>query len=533
MNEGRAFALRPLLEATVGDLGPLLLILFGATGLLLALAAANVINLILARSTGRVREMAVRAALGAGRPRLVAHLISETMLLSLAGGLAGVAAAYGGVHLLMRLGGSRLPRLATVSFDARVAAFTETSRSVRGSRKTRRLLSLFVVAEIAVAVALVAGAVRLVRSYQQLTRIDPGFEPRGRLVLDVLLPPSYLTQERRNAWWQATEDRLREAGAQHVASSSSLPLQHEWDSTTFVDLVSRPGIPPEKRPNARIRMVSADFFTTMGIRLLTGRSFVNGDGPASQPVAIVNEAFVRRSLGDVDPLRERIKGVKFRVVDKRLVDEEVAIVGVAADVKYSVLTAEPEPVLYVPATQFLFPRASIVITTPDGRPEARVAQWRSAVAAVDPKIPVETRVLSAVVASSLERQRIGMWLMSGFGFAALLLAMVGVFGVIAYVVSQRYGEMAIRQTLGATRSQVFWIVMRDGMQIAAAGLASGAILAWWTGRLVGRYVYDVRPADPFVLGGSAAVVAVVAILATLGPAARASTREFARALRQE
>ena len=300
-NTGRAYALRPLLDATVGDLGPILLILFGATALLLVLAAANVTNLVLVRSTGRAREIAVRAALGAGRGRIVRQLVEESFLLSACGGLAGIAAAYADVRLLMRFGGSRLPRLDSLAFDATVVGFVaalvvvtalvvgivpaprmadhdiaslmnETGRSVRGSRRTRRLLGLFVVAEIVVAVALVAGAARLVRSYQRLERIDPGFDPRGRLVLDVLLPRSYMTQPRRNSWWQTTEARLRAAGATHVASASSLPLQPEWDITTFIDLVSRPDIPPDKRPNARMRHVSPEFFQAMGIRMLGGRA---------------------------------------------------------------------------------------------------------------------------------------------------------------------------------------------------------------------------------------------------------------------
>jgi putative ABC transport system permease protein len=561
-DDGRAYALRPLLDATVGDLGPILVILFGATALLVVLAAANVINLTLARSTGRAREIAVRAALGASRTRLLSQLIAESVLLSACGGIAGVALAYAGVRLLLRLGGTRLPRLDALTFDARVAVFAaalvlvigvvvgvvpalrlaggdvaatinEGGRSVRGSRRTRRLLAVFVVAEIAVAVALVAGAARLVKSYQQLTAIDPGFDSRGRLVLDLLLPPEYLNQARFTAWWRAVEDRLRAAGAAHVASSSSVPLQHEWDSTAFVDLVSRPDIPPDKRPNARMRTVSEDFFPTMGVRILAGRAFQASDGDAAPAVAIVNEAFARRSLSDLDPLRERIKGIKFRQVDGRPVEELVSIVGIASNVKYSALTADPEPVVYLPSSQSVLPRVSVVLTTPDGRPDVRTAEFRAALREVDPKVPVDVHLMSAIVAASLERQRLGMWLLSGFGLAALLLALVGIFGVIAYVVSQRQGELALRQTLGATRAQVFWMVIRDGGRLTAAGLVTGWIIAWWTGRLVARYVYGARSGDLVVLAGSAAIVALVALAATVGPARRASTPEFARALRQD
>jgi putative ABC transport system permease protein len=561
-NSGRAYALRPLLDATVGDLRPILLILFGATALLLVLAAANVTNLVLVRSMGRAREIAIRAALGAGRGRIVRLLVEESLLLAACGGLAGIVAAYAAVRLLMRFGGSRLPRLDSLAFDATVVAFVavlvvvtglvvgivpalrvgdgdvaslmnETGRSVRGSRKTRRLLALFVVAEIVVAVALVAGAARLVRSYQHLERIDPGFDPRGRLVLDVLLPRSYMTQPRRNSWWETAEARLRAAGATQVASASSLPLQQEWDSTTFIDLVSRPDIPPDKRPNARMRLVSPEFFQAMGIRMLSGRAFTEADGPNGESVTIVNEAFVRRSFPEVDPLRERVKDLDNRIVNGKLVVGETAVVGVVADVHYASLTAPAEPTVYVSRAQYLSPRELIVVTTADGTPERHIAEFRAALREVDPKLPVEFGVMSTFVAASLDRHRLGMWLMSGFGIAALLLAMVGVFGVIAYVVAQRTGEMAVRQALGATRAQVVWIVVKEGGKAVALGIAGGLVIAWWMGRMVAGYAFGVAPGDPAILAGSAAVVGLVAIAATVTPAARAATSDLWRALRQD
>lgn len=560
--QGRAFRLTPLLDATVGDLQPILLILFAATGLLLVHAAVNVVNLTLARSTGRTREMAVRAALGASRRRIIAHVVAESLLLSVVGGLAGLAGAYAGMQVLMRAGGSRLPRLDALTFDGTVLAFAaalmvatglivglvpalrlatsdvawlmnEGGRGMHGSHRTRRLLRSFVVAEIAVAVALVAAAARLVMSYERLARVDPGFDPRGRLVLDVLLPPSYATRERLAAWWEPVEARLRGAGATRVAAASSLPLEHEWDITTFVDIVSKPGIPPAERPNGRLRRVTPGFFSAMGIRLLKGRDFSTQDRPDSPPVTVVNEAFVRRSLSDVDPLRERVKGFSFRIVDGRPVAREVAIVGVVADVRYAGLAAIPEPIVYVPASQSASLRQSIVITTSGGHPEHQAAAFKAVVQSVDPTVTVDAHSLSASVAASLERPRLGMWLMTGFGLAALALAMVGVFGVIAYASAQRTGEMAIRQALGATRLGVFWTIVGEGGGAAAIGIGAGTIIAWWTGVLIGRYVYEVRAGDPAVLVGSALAVAVVAISATLFPAVRAAGREPARALRQE
>ncbi|HEY2904575.1 MAG TPA: ADOP family duplicated permease [Vicinamibacterales bacterium] len=561
-DKDRAFRLTPLLEATLGDLRPILLILFGATGLLLVLAAANVTNLMLAGSTGRAREMAVRAALGAGRRRIAAQLVAESLVLAVGGGVAGLAAAYAAVRLLVRFGGSHLPRLDAVAFDTTVVGFVaalivaagliigivpalsmttddiaslmnEGGRTVRGSRQTRRLLGAFVVAEIAVAVALVAGASRLVESYQRLENVDLGFDPRGRLAIDVLLPRSYANQQRLQAWWQTVETRLREAGATRVAAASSLPLEHEWDSTTFVDILSQPGIPADKRPNARVRYMTPGLLSTMGIRLLHGRAFTDEDGPDSQAVAIVSEAFVRRFLHDADPLRERVSGFSFRMVNGRPVMQQIAIVGVAADVKYSAVTALPEPTVYVPLSQSVALPKAIVVTTADGHPERYSARFRAALGEVDRSMPVDFAMMSTLVAASLERPRLGMWLMSGFGVAALVLAMVGVFGVIAYVVAQRTGEMAIRQALGATRSQVFWIIVAEGGWMTMLGVAAGMLIAWWTGIAIHRYVYEASTDDPRALIGSAIIVALVAAFATLFPARRAATFEPARALREQ
>src|SRR3954468_4958919 len=510
---GRAYAVRPLLEATVGSLGPILLILFGATALLLVLAAVNVSNLMLARTTSRAREMALRAALGASRRRIIAQLLSESVLVAIAGAVVGSGLAYVAIQLLLRFGAGRLPRLGSVSMDFGVIAFVafvagltgvligiapalrmadtditslmnESGRSVRGSRHTRRLLAGFVVAEIAVAVAIVAGAGRLVRSYQNLERLDPGFTPEGLLVLDVALPmPQPPFQDRRNAWWDQTEAALRAAGATQVAASSSLPLEpHEWDSTVFVDMVAHPDVPVDRRPNARLRLVTPGFFQAMGIRLLDGRPITREDGIHTQPVGVVNEAFARRNLGGANPIGEQIKGLHGHREGTTFVDDYVRVVGVVRDVKYSALSGPTEPVVYVPFSQFIPARASIVVTTADGAPEQHGLAFKSALRRVDPRLAIQAKAVTAVVAASLDRERLGMWLMLGFGVAALLLAAVGMFGVIAYVVSQRTGEMAVRQALGATRGQILAKVLREGAGVAVVGLAIGTVAAWWTGR---------------------------------------------------
>lgn len=565
MEVNRAYRVTPLLTATVGDLGPILLILFAATALLLVLAAANVTNLMLARGTTRARELAVRAALGAGRARIIAQLVAESLLLAVAGGVIGIAAALAGVRALLRLGGAHLPRLNALSFDAHVLAFVaavvivtgvlgglvpalrmadtdisllmnETGRGVRGSRRTRHLLAAFIAAELAVSVVVVAGASRLVASYEHLAHVDPGFVAGGRLVFDVTLPrrpgPFAQSQQRLMTWWQQSATRLRDVGASQVAAASSIPLAHEWDSTTFADIVGKQDTTSPNRPNGRLRLITPGFLSTIGVRLLAGRAFTDADGPASQPVAIVSETYVRKFLSDRDPLRAELQGFRFHSVDGHIVPDNVPIVGVVADVKYSALADAAEPIVYIPMAQSYTQRASIVITTADGAPERRVADFRRALLDVEPRLAIEGATLSSLLSHSIERQRLGMWLMSAFAGAALLLAAVGVFGVVAFSVSQRVGEMAVRQALGATRGDVLWAIVRDAALTALPGLAAGMAVAWWSGRLVVRYVYAVGPADPFVLTTSVMSVAAVALAAIVLPARRAAALDPARALRQ-
>ena len=269
-------------------------------------------------------------------------------------------------------------------------------------------------------------------------------------------------------WWTMASERLRQAGASRLASASSVPLRPERDSTTFVDLVGRPDIPPEKRLNARRRLVSPDFFAVMGMPVLAGRTFTAADDPSAPGVAIVNETFVRRSLGDADPLRERMKGLLFRRVNGKFVEQEVAIVGVVGDAHYASVTEPPEPIVYLPRTQFQSERELFVIDEADGTPERHIAEFRAAIRDFDPKLAIEFGTMSGFVTASLERPRLGMWLMTAFGIAGLVLATVGVFGVVAYVVSQRRGELAVRQALGASRIGVVWMVVRDSAGALAA-----------------------------------------------------------------
>jgi putative ABC transport system permease protein len=561
MERNRVFVLRPLLQTIVGDLGPTVVIAFAATGLLLLLAIVNVGNLLLARGAARARELAVQAALGATRWHLLRHLLAESVVISAAAAAVALPLASMAVSGIAAVGGSTFPRADGLRFDPIVFVFAagvmvvagvlvgvlpavtagrtrlsvlvnESGRGAMQGRVTRRLLGAMIAAEVALAVALVAGAGRLLLSLEQLTAIDPGFAANGRLAVDVLLPPQpYRNPDQRQAWTQQVEERLRAIGATHVGIASSLPLRHEWDSTAFIDIEGRP-TDPQNRPNARVRFVSPDLFAALGLRLAAGRAFTEADREARAPVAVVNEAWARKFLPGLDPLREHLALPWFgRMVNKRYVIDPTSIIGVVRDVRYTSLARESEPVVYLCDSAGLLLRQSLVVTAADGHPERLVPQIRAALNEIDPNVPASAELMADAVAQSLVWSRLGLLLMGTFGTAALLLASVGVFGVIAYVVSQRLTEMAVRLALGASSGQVFRMVLRQGGWLAIQGAAGGVLLAWWTGQLVGRYVYHVSAADPLVLAGSAAIVLAVSLVATLPSARRAAAVGPSRVLR--
>ena len=559
--KNRVFVMRPLLDAIVGDLRPVVIMAFAATGLLLLLAMVNVANLLLARGTARAREMAVRVALGATRRDLFVQTVSESLLIAGASTLIAIPLAYAGIRAIVAIGGSALPRADGMRLDIpvflfaasvmvaaaivvglapllttgmrRVAAvMNEGGRAALQGRTTRRVLAGMVIVEVALAIALVAGAGRLLLSMRNLVRIDPGFTAEGRLAIDVALPVRpYLREPGRvSAWLEQAETRLRALGATGVGVASSLPLRRESDSTTFVDITGRP-TDPASRPNGRLRIVSPGFFEVMNISILSGRPFTRDDRFGGEPVVIVNEAWARKFIPGLDPLRERVSPGTFgRRVDGKYVPQDAAIVGVVRDVSYAALTAPAEPIVYVSAAQVITSRHTLVITTADG-PERLIPQIRSALAAIDPVVPVDFESMTQAVSRSLTWPKLGVLLMVTFGIAGLVLAASGVFGVVAFVAAQRSSEMAVRMALGATRSRVFRLILGHAGTLALGGLGVGVLLAWWMGASMASYVYQVAPANLLILGGSAVLVLVVALGATLPSARRAAATEPARVLR--
>jgi predicted permease len=477
-------------------------------------------------------------------------------VLTCAGAIAGVVLAYAGVRALLIYGASKLPRLEAVPFDTSVFLFVlavlaasalvvglvpafqlacsgletllnESGRSLRGSRATHRTLRLLIVAEIAVAITLVAGAGWVVRSFANLQAIDGGFVDRGRLVLDVTLPfERYRNFEQLTVWTRtlfASIDNIE--GVSAVGASSGFPMRPDNDGTPLVQIegVTTPPVV------ARMRTVSPGFFDAMGIRMLQGRSFTDDDRQTSAPVAIVNESFARRYLIGMDPVTAQI-AFGFPTINART---RRAVVGVVSDVKYASLRGEAEPAFYVVQSQFPTLRMSIAVATTLADPDAAIGAIRAEVNKADPLLAFEVESVEALVASTLSRQRLGMTLMLVFGAMAVTLAAIGIYGVIAYASAERRSEFATRMALGASSSTVFWMLASQARVLALVGGVIGVGAAYAAGTLASSWLYEVRASDPLILIGALAIVLVVTVCATLIPARRASRIDPAHALRAE
>ena len=556
---GREFVPEPLVSSIVGDLGPTLLVVFASTALLLLLACVNVTNLLLGRGAARAREIAVRTALGASRGRIVRQLLTEAFLVACLGTAAGLGLAFGGVRVLQTLGASKLPRLESVPFDARVLAFAslvllvsgvmlgvapavrlartdlktlmnESGRSTSGGRGTARMMGLMTVAEVALALVLVAGAGWLVQSFSRLRHTDPGFATSGRLMVDVRPSPQAVRgSDQTLAWTRTLFDRLRAIpGVAGVGSTLSFPLRSQLDGSVFVQFQGE-AFDPARPMGARIRLVSPGFFEAMGVPVASGRDFTADDRQNTAPVAIVNREFVKRYLQGRDPLRAAF-AFGYPNVDTRAFR---TVVGVVGDVRYRSIAEEAEPSFYVPQGQFPFGRQTVVIATKLPQAEALAPAVRREIASLEPQLAFEVDTVSHLVASTLVRQELGMTLMLIFGATALVLAAVGIYGVIAYASAQRLGEIATRLALGATPADVFWLMMRRGQLLAVAGAAIGLAAAYAGGRTVAATVYGVHASDPLVLASATVVVVIITWVATAIPARRAAGTDPIQALRAD
>jgi predicted permease len=555
----RAYVVKPLVEQIVGDLGPILIIVMSATGLLLLLACVNVTNLLLARGAARAREMAVRVSLGAGRGRIVRQLLTESLVLAAIGSVLGILVAYLGVRGLMALGASKLPRLDEVKFDGPVLLFAlgalfvtgvlvgfapamrlartdvrtlmnESSRSSSGGRGTGRWLSAMTVAEIALAIMLVAGAGWLVRGFANLRGVDAGFQAEKRLIFDVVFQgPKYPNGDAvRTATTDMVQGLRGLQGVTAVGSISAFPLRGALENSLIMQFQGE-AVDPQKPMGTRQRFVSAGLFDAMGTRVVQGRDFSAEDAPNGQVTAIVNRAFVKKYMNGRDPI-----GAQFAAGYPAPNPQRMnSIVGVIDDVRQKSLELEAEPAFYSPLSQNPLRRLTMVVSTSLEDVAPLESAIREHVRKLDSQIAVDFELATDVVASNIRRQQLGMTLMLIFGVVALLLAAVGIYGVIAYAVSQRRDEMATRLALGATPTSVFWLVLRQGGTLALIGAAVGLTTAYLSGQIVASQIYAIRASDPLMLTAAIVVVVAIAVVATMIPAWRASRLSPANALHPE
>jgi predicted permease len=543
----RAYVTKPIVASVVGDLGPILMIVMAATGLLLLLGCVNVANLLLARGAARAREMAVRVAIGAPRGRIVRQLLTESVVLATLGAVLGVGLAFFGVRALLALGASKLPRLDAVAFDGRVLVFSllvlvvsgllvglapairlaatdvrtlmnESTRSATGGRGTARWLGAMTVVEIALAIVLVAGAGWLVRSFASLRGADLGFTPENRLIFDIaFLGPKYPNPAAVDTASRTLREGLAALpGVSGVGSTSSFPFRNSLEGSLIARFHGEP-LDPAHPIGTRQRIVSAGYFQATGTRLLQGRDFGPDDRQGTQRVAIINRAFVTHYLQGRDPIGLQFSA-GYPAPDPA---NELTVVGVVDNVRQKNVVDEAEPAFYIPSAQIPIRRQTWVVATSADAASLQAA-IRDRVRQLDPQIAVEFELARELVHGTLRRQQLGMTLMLIFGAVAILLAAVGIYGVVAYAVAQRRGEMATRLALGATPGSVFMLVMKQGAVLAGIGTAIGLLIAYLSGRIVASQIYAIRASDPLMLTAAIVLVGGITALATTIPAWRAA-----------
>ncbi len=557
LNTGWSITLVPAHEQTVDQIRPALQVLAGAVLFVWLVACVNVANLLLARGAVREREFGLRTALGAGRARLVSQMLAESLLLGLAGGVAGLALAFVFHRGLLALVADRLPvpRLEQVSLDPTIVMLTlglalltglvfgiapalvashRLNDAVRGGRsgggpRSRRVLGTLVATEVALSLVLLTGAALLVQSFVRLSNIRPGFRAEGLLTARVQVPAAgYDTPERRSRFYSNVVSRIAALpGVQSAAAISFLPLAGGGIGTSFFR-TDRPEPAPGQVPVADVRPVTPGFFRTMGIPQVTGRDFTSADQGLSPLVAIVNETLVARYLEGENPLGKRLN-VFLGPPDRRVYE----IVGVVGDIKLASLDGEVRPTVYVAHAQFPIPVMTFVARTA-GNPEQLVPGVNAAVHGIDPELPLaEVRTMDAVVDRTLARPRIVAVLLTVFAIMALALAAVGVYGVMAYSVAQRTQEIGVRMALGATTDSVFAMVIADALRLVGIGVVAGLVCAAGLTRLLTTLLYETEPLDPITFIVTAVVLTTVAMLASFVPARRGTRIAPNHALRAE
>jgi predicted permease len=546
-NSGKLVSLVPLQEYLVGSTRETLTVLLVAVGLVLIVACANVANLLLARSSVRAREMVVRAAVGAGRWRLVRQLLTESAVLGLAAGLAGAWLARLGVRALVGLAPATLPRMGDVEVDLTALGFSlaialaasvvfglvpaiQISRVqlVAGLRQGGKGSSVgarsgwvrhaFVIAEVALAVVLVVDAALLARSLDRLTSVDMGLDPDRLLVLTTAVPiQSREDAPRATAFYRDLLADLRATpGIVSASGVTSLPTRVRSNGGYAIDGGPSFGQAGVALPQALFTVATPDYFRTLRVRLVKGRDFTDQDRLSAPYVAIVNESLARAAFGDGEAIGRRIQ-CGLDTLDP------MTIVGIVADVRTAGPALPPQPELYMPYEQHPGPASSLnlVIRTQADEPLTLVDEIRRKIASANPDVPIKAMTMESTLDGAAETPRFRTYLLLVFAGVGLLLALAGVYGVMAYTVSQRVPELGVRIALGATPGNIMGLVLSRGAVLALAGLALGLGLALASGKVIEGLLFEVSPRDPVMLAVVTGLVAIAALAACYVPGRRA------------
>ena len=541
--------LPPLRDVLVGEVGRTLFLLLGAVGFVLLIASVNVANLLLARATAREREFAVRSSLGAGRRRLVRQLVTESLLLALAGGLAGVILAKVLITTLAASIPSQSPGTATIGLDPRVLAFSlilsvvvglafglapalrlsksdasdvlrDGSRGSTTGTRRHRVMRTLVVAEVALALVLAVGAGLVLQSFWRLRNESPGFSTGGVLSFVVSMNQTrHPTAESQATFFSALFERLRaQPGVESVGAIHLLPLSGgNWNPSLGIE--GRP-LPEGATPReVDWRLVTPEYFQTLRIPLVAGRLFNGGDHATAPGVALVNRELVRRYFPGEDPVGKRVR----TFFEGR--GNYVTIVGVVGDTKDQALAGDPRPQIYRSYWQRPQTWMAVVVRSATN-PMALAPGVRQAVAELDVDAPItDLRPFADVVSASIDQQRLLMWLLGAFGLLAVALGTIGIYGVMSYVVEQRAPEIGVRLAMGARPEDIRSLVLGDALRLTAMGLVAGAMVALAVAGLLTTQLHEVSARDPAVFAGTMFVLAVIAALASWVPARRAARTE--------
>jgi putative ABC transport system permease protein len=556
-NTGWGVKVVTLHERFVGDVRPALLVLMGAVGFLLLIACANVANLLLARAASRKKEISIRAALGASGNRILRQLLTESVLLGAAGGVLGLLIAAWGIEALIAMSPRNLPRLREIGLDGRVVAFTlivslatgvlfgllpalqasnpqlseclkEGGRDSSEAARGNRLRALFASSEIALALVLLVGAGLMVRSFAELQRVDPGFRPQGLLTTQVLLPRSRYGEGPKVA---AFNDQLLERvstlpGVESAGLIDAIPLGGGMSVLTF-SVEGREPLPSSAIQDSEVYVASSGYFRVMGIPLKRGRLFAGQDSLNAPGVAIINEAMARRYFSDEDPIGKRITNSDSQT------GPWLTIIGIVGDVHTHGLSDEGYPQMYAHSAQQPG-RAFTLVARSSSDPTSLASGIRSQIRQLDPLLPLyNIRPMEQLVADSLARPRFNMLLITIFAVLALVLASVGIYGVVSYSVTQRHHEIGVRMALGAKQSDILRMVVSQGLKLAGAGVAVGLAASFALTRSMSSLLFGVSATDPVTFAGVAVLLTLVALAACYIPARRATRVDPMIALRYE